>query len=85
MVRQHSLNPRKSLNANDVDVADIIEPEAVRLCGRSHEVALGESLVDDDSGMVELLEDPALNERLVAGGLRTDGRISFLSRTTVTQ
>lgn len=54
---------------NDVDIADLVEPEAVDIVGGLHEVAVAKVGVNIGGGGVELLEDPLLDERLVAGGL----------------
>lgn len=53
----------------DVDIAQLVEPEVVRCASRVHEVALVQLLVDLLGRKVQLVQDPLLNQALVAGGL----------------
>ncbi len=53
----------------DVDVAELVQPEVVRSTGRVHEVAVGKLLVDLIHSLVELVQNPFLDEAFVASGL----------------
>ena len=54
----------------DVYVAQLVQPEVVRCTRCVHEVAIAELLVDLVGSQVELMQDPLLDEALVAGGLQ---------------
>ena len=58
----------------NVYVAQLVQPEVVHGVRRVHEVTFGELLVDLLRGKVQLLQNPLLDEALVARGL--PGRIS---------
>ena len=55
--------------AHDVDVADLIEPELVRVASGVHEVAPLERGVDGPGCLIELVQDPLFDERLVSSWL----------------
>jgi hypothetical protein len=65
-----STTDSRTANAtHNVDVANFVKPEAVDVVGGLHEVAVAKVLVDVGRGDVELVEDPALDERLASSGL----------------
>lgn len=51
---------------HDVDIAKLVQPEVIRYARRVHEVALLELLVDLLGRDVKLVEDPSLDETLLA-------------------
>ena len=53
----------------DVDVTELVQPEVVEDVRGGHEVADLELLVDLSCGGVELVENPALDQALLASGL----------------
>ena len=62
---------RRKFWTHDVDIAELVEPEVVDGVGRVHEIALSHLLVGLLGSNVELAEDPALDEALLASGLVT--------------
>lgn len=53
----------------DVNVAELVQPEVVRSARRGHEVTLSKLLVDLLRSGVELVQNPLLDQALLAGGL----------------
>lgn len=69
LIRQSHSRCSQWRHTHNVDVAELVEPEPVGLSCRCHEVALLQGVVDDRCRLVELLEDPLLDKRLVTSRL----------------
>lgn len=64
------------------DVAELVQPKVVDRSGGEHEIPIGQVLVNLGRGDVELVQDPALHERLVPRELsnsRSRSRMHFIS------
>lgn len=53
----------------NVYITQLVQPEVVRNCSCSHEIPYFKVSVDLASSKVELVENPSLNEALIAGKL----------------
>ena len=54
---------------HNIYVTKLVEPKVINRVGRSHKVTFSELLIGLRGGNVELVQDPFLDETLVASGL----------------
>ena len=74
MARSRREQGSKRRKTHNVHITELVQPEVVHGVRRVHEVALRKLLVDLFGSEVHLLQNPLLDEALVARGL--PGRIS---------
>jgi len=68
-------SPTTEVMTHNVYITKLVKPKVVNCVGCSHEVAFTELLVGLHGSDVKFVQDPLLNETLVASGLLADQEI----------